>query len=332
MDKNNIIIQEVDEFLVSQYHDFLPKRIFDAHMHMPYGPSIPNLQGTGVYTREAFTPEDYWNYMRSLLPGVNEIRLNMMPMPADRALRDRDNGLRDLGNNHIFLMQKLHPRNVVTPLILPNDTEEYLFQLANQPGCVGFKCYAYMADIADFEKAQIGQYLPESAWVVANERKLPIFLHLFRKAALSDRDNFLYITTMTHRYPNAQLVLAHCARGFASWTMMKSIKELEDQGNIWFDLSAICETGPMMACILKNAGKRTIWGSDYPCTICRGRAVSIGKWQNWLTDDTYKGPERALLPAENLMAFYQTALLLNLDQTQINDIFYNNAEFLFHKA
>ena len=192
--------------------------------------------------------------------------------------------------------------------------------------------YLEEGDSADLEKAQIGQYLPESAWVVANERKLPIFLHLFRRAALSDPDNFLYITTMTHRYPNAQLVLAHCARGFASWTMMKSIKELEDQGNIWFDLSAICETGPMMACILKNAGKRTIWGSDYPCTMCRGRAVSIGNGQNWLLDDNYNGPERALLPAENLMAFYQTALLLNLDQTQINDIFYNNAEFLFYKG
>jgi len=32
---------------------------------------------------------------------------------------------------------------------------------------------------------------------------------------------------------------------------------------------------------------------------------------------------------ENLMAFYQAALLLNLDQTQIEDIFYNNAANLF---
>ena len=332
MDNSKFILKEVDEFLVSQYHDFLPNKIFDAHMHLPYGRSIPSLQGTGVYVRDAFTPEHYLNDMGALLPGVKEIRLNMMPMPADRALRDRENGLRDLGNDHVFLMHKLHSKNVVTPLILPSDTEEYLFQLADQAGCMGFKCYAYMAGVADLEETQIGQFLPESAWVVANERKLPIFLHLFRRSALSDPDNFLYITTMTHRYPNAQLVLAHCARGFASWTLMKAIKKLEDQGNIWFDLSAICETGPMMACILKNAGKRTIWGSDYPCTMCRGRAVSIGNWQNWLLDDNYKGPERALLPAENLMAFYQTALLLNLDQTQINDIFNNNAELLFYKA
>ena len=166
---------------------------------------------------------------------------------------------------------------------------------------------------------------------MANERKLPIILHLFRRAALSDPSNFRYITTMSKRYPNAQLVLAHCARGFAGWSMMKSIKELEDCGNIWFDLSAICESGPMAACILKNAGKRTMWGSDYPASMLRGRAVGVGKWQDWLVDDDFKGPERALIPAENLLAFYHAALLLDLDQTQINDIFCNNAEALFGK-
>ena len=167
--------------------------------------------------------------------------------------------------------------------------------------------------------------------VVANEKKLPIILHLFRRGALSDPENFRYITTMTKRYPNAQLVLAHCARGFAGWSMMKAIKELEDQGNIWFDLSAICEAAPMAACILKNAGKRTMWGSDYPAAMLRGRSVGVGKWQDWLVDDHFSGPERALIPAENLLAFYHAALLLDLDQTQIEDIFYNNAAALYGK-
>lgn len=244
-------------------------------------------------------------------------------------MRDRDNGLRDMGNNHVFHMYELYPQNVVTPMILPSDSEEFLFQLATRPGCRGFKCYAYVAGVQDVETAQIEQYLPESAWIVANALRLPIFLHLFRRAALSDPDNFRYVTTMTHRYSNAQLVLCHCARGFAAWTMMRAVKELEDQGNVWFDLSAICESGPMAACIMKNAGKRTLWGSDYPGTMVRGRAVSVASGQSWLTGERYDGPDRALLAAENLMAFYHTALLLNLDQSQINDIFYNNAIALF---
>lgn len=331
MDASSFIPNETDLFLVEQYRDFLPKKIFDAHMHLPLGSTIPASQGTGVYFREAFTPEDYLSDLGPLLPGVESVRLNMMPHPADRILRHRENGLRDLGNDHVFRLWEAHPEHVVSPFILPSDDEAFLYALAERPGCRGLKCYAYATGAEDLEATAIDEYLPEPAWVVANEKKLPIILHLFRRAALSDPDNFRYVTTMAKRYPNAQLVLAHCARGFAAWSMMKAVKELEDLGNIWFDLSAICESGPMAACILKNAGKRTMWGSDYPAAMLRGRAVSIGSWQDWLVDDRYTGPQRALIPAENLLAFYHAALLLNLDQTQINDIFCGNAETLFGK-
>lgn len=331
MDASYFIPNETDEFLISQYRDFLPKKIFDAHMHLPLGITIPASQGEGVYFRDAFTPEDYGSDLGPFLPGVESIRLNMMPHPADRIMADRTNGLRDLGNDHVFQLYETHPQHVVSPFILPTDDEVFLYTLADRPGCRGLKCYAYSTGAEDLEATFIEDYLPEAAWVVANERKLPIILHLFRRAALSDPDNFQYITTMAKRYPDAQLVLAHCARGFAGWSMMKAIKELEDTGNIWFDLSAICESGPMAACILKNAGKRTMWGSDYPASMLRGRAVGIGKWQDWLVDADFKGPERALIPTENLLAFYHAALLLDLDATQIEDIFYNNAEALFGK-
>ena len=331
MDASYFLPNETDEFLVSQYRDFLPKKIFDAHMHMPLGVTIPASQGTGVYFRDSFTPEDYWSDLGHLFPGVETFRLNMMPHPADRAQADRSNGLRDLGNDHVFRLQVTHPQHVVSPFILPSDDEAFLYALTERPGCRGLKCYAYSTGAEDLEATAIEDYLPETAWVVANEKKLPIILHLFRRDALSDGDNFRYITTMTKRYPDAQLVLAHCARGFSSWNMMKAIKELEDRGNIWFDLSAICESGPMAACILKNAGKRTMWGSDYPASMLRGRAVGIGKWQDWLVDEDYTGPERALIPTETILAFYHAALLLDLDQTQVEDIFYNNAAALFGK-
>ena len=69
MDASYFTLNETDEFLVSQYRDFLPKKIFDAHMHMPLGVTIPASQGTGVYFRDAFTPEDYLSDFSPLLPG-----------------------------------------------------------------------------------------------------------------------------------------------------------------------------------------------------------------------------------------------------------------------
>lgn len=134
---------------------------------------------------------------------------------------------------------------------------------------------------------------------------------------------------MTHRYPNAQLVLAHCARAFAAWTCIDSIKRLDDRENIWFDMAAVCESGPMMACILKNAGKRTMWGSDYPVCMNRGRAISLGTGQKWLIGDKFKELNMAFVATENLMAFWQASRLLDLDRSQINDLFYENASRLF---
>ena len=199
MDASYFIPNETDEFLVSQYRDFLPKKVFDAHMHMPLGITIPASQGNGVYFRDAFTPEDYWSDIGHLLPGVEQIRLNMMPHPADRIMAARTNGLRDLGNDHVFALYETHPQHVVSPFILPTDDEAFLNALADRPGCRGFKCYAHSTGAEDLEATYIQDYLPEAAWVVANERKLPIILHLFRRAALSDPDNFRYITTMAKR-------------------------------------------------------------------------------------------------------------------------------------
>ena len=317
---------EADLFLIEKYKNFLPKKVFDAHTHMTYMPGLPNVT---FDWKRAYTPDDYQKDMGPLLPGVEKLRLNMMPYPGDRALGDLSNGFRDMGNDYVFSLVEEGCPNVVSALVHPKDSEESIWKLAERPGCRGLKCYAHLSDVEDLETASVGQYLPEAAWVVANEKKLPIILHLYRYAALSDPDNLQYIHTMTKKYPNAQLVLAHCARGFASWTLMESIGKLCDNGNIWFDLSAICESGTMAACILKNAGKRVLWGSDYNCNLLKGRAVSVGKGQWWLNGDAYGGPERASVASENLMAFYQTALLLNLDMTQVEDIFYNNAAELF---
>ena len=81
----------------------------------------------------------------------------------------------------------------------------------------------------------------------------------------------------------------------------------------------------MIAAILKTAGKRTMWGSDWPVCVNRGRVVSLGDDQHWILGDT----NHAYVATESLFAFYQTALLLSLDATQLEDIFYHNACKLF---
>lgn len=321
-------VTDIDRDVVKLYSDFLPKQVFDAHMHMHLGKTIPSFyDSNGVFCREMGTPDVYWTDMKAFLPGVETIRVNMMPM-LDPVMTDLRNGLRNSANEHVFKLLLDYPENTGCPYILPTDSEETIGELVSKPGVRGLKCYCYGAGKPEVESLTVGDYLPESAWVVASKFKIPIILHIMRQEALSDPDNFAYVNKMAKRYPDAPLVLAHCARAFSAWTGIKKIRELEDRGNIWFDISAICEPGPMLACIIKNAGKRTMWGSDYPICMHRGRAVSIATGQNWLTGDALTCPKTRIV-AENLLACYQTALLLDLDKTQIVDLFYKNAASLF---
>lgn len=327
-DTSRFPLEVIDEQVISLYNSFLPKRVFDAHMHMFEGTVCPGAVRPGsVFDRGIATVELYKQDMLQFLPGVVDLNMNMMPMP-DPVLTDLKNGTRELAHKHILKELDKSQGNVGCVYVLPVDTEETIDILTDYPGIRGIKCYCYGAGQADVESLSIGEYLPEAAWVVANQKKLPIVLHMMRPKALSDEENFSYICEMTHRYPNAQLVLAHCARGFASWTAVNKIRQLEDQGNIWFDLAAICEAGPIMASIMKNAGKRTMWGSDYPICMSRGRAVSIAGKSSWLTGKSLQMPRTYVL-AESLLAFYEAAVILDLDQTQIDDLFFNNAQALF---
>lgn len=318
-------LNEQDRRMAEMYRDFLPKKVFDAHAHIHLAKACPTAsRPDSVFCRSAATPDDYKADMLPLLPGVEAVRLNMLPM-VDPVITDTANGLRKLGNDHVITLTESYPGNVASPYIVASDSRQDMDLLTSHPGVRGLKCYAYGAGKPDLNALTIGEYLPETAWEIANEKKLSITLHLFRRVGLADPDNFSYINTMAKKYPNARLILAHCARGFAALPAVKSIRQLEDCGNIWFDLAAICESGPMMACIMKNAGKRTLWGSDYPICFNRGRAVSLGDWQTWLSGPECDHLDRGYVAGENLMAFYQAALLLDLDQTQIEDVFYNNA-------
>lgn len=315
-------LNEADRRTVEIYKDFLPSRIFDAHMHLYLGEAIPRVRNTGVFCLEQADPEDYKADMMPLLPGVEQIRLNMLPFP-DPALNELSNGMREKANRHIASQTALEPSHVGAAYILPVDHEDDIQRMISPPGIRCLKPYYYGAQTCTGGNTRIEAFLPESAWRVANEKRIPIILHMMRKN-LADEDNFAYIERMTARYPYAPLVLAHCARGFASWTAIANISRLSDRENIWFDLSAICEASPMIASIMKTASKRTMWGSDWPICMNRGKAISLCDDQHWLLDESY-----ARVAAENLLAFYQAALLLDLDSSQVEDIFFRNACRLF---
>ncbi len=330
MSRETAAIRDVDLQMAEIYRDFLPKRIFDAHLHMYAEGTIPHFYGeSGTFFRQQVTPADYLSDLGAIMPGVEQIRLNMMPMP-DQSFRDHSLALRDKANIYIAQQAACYPEHVGSAYVMYHDDEQKIGDMVSLPGIRGLKPYYFTPKGEISANAAISDFVPEAAWVVSSEKRMPIILHLMRSAGLSDPENFSYIMDMTAKYPDAPLVLAHCARGFVSWTVVDQIRKLINRDNIWFDMAAVCEVGPMMAAIMHSAGKRVVWGTDWPICLHRGRAVSIGTSQMWFGESTER-TSYALLTAESLLSFHQTASLMNLDQTQIDDIFYNNAVSLFCK-
>jgi predicted TIM-barrel fold metal-dependent hydrolase len=328
MSAEQAAIREADLRLAELYRDFLPEKVFDAHVHLYLDEAIPRFRGTdGVFFRGTATVEHYLSDMLPLLPGVSQVRMQAMPFP-DTVLNDTENGLRAKANGHILEQLRLHPEHVGACYVLASDDVQTIGDMVSKPGIRAIKPYYFSAANANGNTG-IDEFLPQAAWEVSQETGIPIVLHMMRAKSLADADNFAYVQAMTEKYPNAPLVLAHCARGFAAWTAVMAIPKLADRENIWFDMSSVCEVGPIMAAIQKTGGKRIMWGSDWPVCLNRGRALSMADGQLWLTETPGTHSSYALVAAESLFALYQTALLMNLDQTQIHDIFYRNAAALF---
>lgn len=110
--------QEMDMQMVDIYRDFIPEKVFDAHMHLCLAETAPAI----CEAERPTTVEDYLTDMSPFLPGAKEIRLNILPMPA-RALSNLENGLRERANNHIFEQYRQYPECVVMPYVLPYDSE-----------------------------------------------------------------------------------------------------------------------------------------------------------------------------------------------------------------
>ena len=325
MDYGLFQLREEDQALIEHLKGFIPKKVFDAHAHLYVAETVPRVAGTAAFPREFSTPEDYVNHMKPFLPGAEVIRCNFFTMPdpaqVDRALLAR-------ANDHVF-SQVRGTDHVASPYIIMSDTEETIGQLVAHPQAVAIKCYCYGKDAPKHGDLAIWEFLPEAAWVVSQQTGKPVILHMQKDRALSDPENLHYIQKMCRAYPDAKLILAHCARGFAAWTVLESIRSLAGLDNVWFDVAAVCEDSPMAACILKTAGKRVLYGSDYPICMHRGRAVSWGMGYSWIIDELLPDGQGCLLAGETLLALRRTSDLLELDATQVQDIFYNNAAELF---
>ena len=305
--------------LYKRIEDLLPDRVFDAHVHV------------GRYGDRLYKADDFINSQKEYFRSLEVLKGNIIPYP-DKSLKDKEKRRESV--EFIKGQLDLHKSFCGEILVLPTDTTDELERLLIHPGIRGFKCYHVYADRADTFNADIEEYLPEAAWELADKYGMCITLHIVKDKALSDNKNLGYIKKMAGKYQNARLILAHCARGFASWTAVDAVKELKGCNNIFYDVAAVCEPSAIIACIASAGIERVLWGSDYFISDMKGKCVSFGDGFLWIMEDGLKklgedGTKAENVETEALYALMRACDILNLTADDTERIFYGNAAGLF---
>ena len=320
---------ESDLSLLQRLQSFIPQNIFDAHAHiynLEHMPDDPCL----IYNRYGNAGAARFLKDQKKLYGERKVRAMFIPYPA--ALH-KDKALRHEMNRWIIMQLADAPDCVCEIYTTPGDTEEELEAQLVSDRIKGFKCYHLTADCEyPSWQANIGAYLPECAWIVADRHKLCITLHMVKELSLSDPDNLSYIKDMTAKYPHAKLILAHCARGFASWQTIESVRQLKGIPNLYYDMAAITDPATMYELIRQSGCDKVLWGSDYPIDRSHTRTVNTAQGFAWLENCEALeklGFHCSSLCLESLFAFYQASLMLDATREDIENIFYYNAIRLF---
>lgn len=320
---------EEDRTLLERLQSFIPDKVFDAHAHLhkvEYMPQGSNMfQGYGTADMERLLADQKELY------GDRKFRGLILPTPSvifndDPALRKEMNA---------WMNEELYkaPDCVGAIYVMPGDTKEDIEAMLVNPQIRGFKCYHQSAKTdGPTWLAEVGDYLPETAWQVADERGMSITIHMVRPLALSDEKNMAYFKEMTAQYPNAKLILAHCARGFASWTTVEAVRQMKGIPNLYYDMAAICDAATMFELIRQAGPDHVMWGSDYFIDRAHGKPINTGDSFRWLYK--HEIPETVDFPScktvlESLFAFYQASLMLDLTKEEIWQVFYGTGCQIF---
>lgn len=313
------------ELFDRELNSFVPSKIFDAHAHWycadHFGRgSVPALVAAGPPIAGS---AEFDKQMEPLIPNRMTEGL-FFPFPHPTVDVDAE-------NQFLFDELQKRPASKGQMLITPTQDPEFIRETVRRCGFAGLKCYHVFSPRRPTFDSIIEEYLPEEQVRIAHEEGLSITLHMVRARALADVANQQTIRRYCERYPNMRMILAHAARGFNAHHTIMGIESLRGLQNVWFDTSAVTDSGAIEAIIHTMGHDRVLYGSDFPVTHIRGRCVALGDSFLWISAENanlevpYAKLELALVGHESLRTLKVAAMSTRMTDTQVEDIFSGNS-------
>ncbi|MBM3801186.1 MAG: aminotransferase class III-fold pyridoxal phosphate-dependent enzyme [Acidimicrobiia bacterium] len=322
------VLEQDAEFFDRHLRSFVPPGAFDAHGHLYASSHIgPTYQSSHLAL--APDPGDWEAYRKQISGWMGDrtpIGGLFFPFPrVDVNMPEANRFLADQLAKHDCLRGLM--------LVRPSDDPAEVERQILVHGFSGIKVYLVYASRKDPYNAEIEEFLPDWMWELCNRRSLAIMLHIVKPRAIADAANQQYLRDHCRRYPNARLVLAHCARSFNAGHALEGLHALRGLDNVFFDTSAICEPQSIQEILRMFGPTRLMFGLDFPVSELRGRAVSVADGFLWLDPNnvdwkTARFGTHTVLGIENILAVKQACRFQNMTDSDVEQIFFRTAHQL----
>ena len=313
-----------------ELHDFVPDRVFDAHIHM-FHPE--HVRATSPSTANPWSFADFSTLQKwaaRLYPG-RETHFLVLGTPAV--------GIDVDAHNHWCIEQvRQDPQSRMNRLVTPACHVQDIERDVRERGFIGLKPYRLFSTTGDIAQCRIHEFLTHEQLELANEMGLWVTMHLSRFHGCADEFNLSDLQEFTgSRYPNIKWILAHCARSFTYWPIRKAIEQLRDMPNIWYDVSAVTDVRPLITLFSREDRRRMLYGSDgIDAMYFHGQYAAMGRaWQyvdagrlNLQFPHCDGRPILAIY--EQLLSMKHAAEIAQWSPDDIQNLFWKNAVSAFH--
>jgi len=315
--------QQLDrEIWQDELEDFVPKKLFDAHVHI-WDEAHAGSSDQDFILRLGVDFEGLNRWSAQVFPD-REIHYHLLGSPVP--------GMDVNGHNNWLASEaEKDVSSFASMVVTPGMSGEQIAGQIEKSGFTGLKPYRLFTE--DAVNCRIRDYLPEPQIEVADHFGLVVTLHLSKPSGIADPENQHDLKELTHKYPNVKWLLAHFARGFNNFMLKDSIHFLKELPNIWYDTSGVNDLYSHILVLKHENRKRILFGSDNVAAGCmRGKYITYGRvWEGYRGSSGLEHCDAVptLVTYEELRQLRQTADILELNQNDINDIFFNNARQLF---
>ena len=309
---------------ITQYFDeTLPEKVFDAHVHI----------SRAYAKRTGYEGEPYRQYLEFTEKYIRRRPAGALVMPQVSETHTEET-LEDDNRYNLALARKHgHAAGLI---IRPQSGREKTERLLDEnPQIKVLKPYFYYAEgVENKEEADIHTFVPAWMWELANDREMPILLHLSHYVdVLSHPANIEEINRFCRRYPRVKLVLAHCGMGHNVPKLAWGLEAIRGLDNIWFDSSGASEPMASCYCIRYFGTERLMYGGDFDFAAMYGRICSYGSTFRSIRPGPENDSDPFYRPLNNgqecLLGLLQAMEVLDLTAAERERIFCRNAAVLY---